>query len=144
MRLVSRSGLLATALAVVALVVPNAQAVRFYAPPASTPSVVTPNQAAVAREQAGESAAFDRIAQAYDRNIAPTTTLVVSTGPRLICTPRSEPPVCRPISTLTGSSASEGFQFGDAAIGAGVMVGLTLLGAAGAVMVRPRSELHQP
>jgi hypothetical protein len=142
MRLVSLSGPIATGLAIVALAAPSAQAIGFDAHPASTPSVAAHDQAAVAREPAGESAAFDRIAQAYDRDITPTTTRVVSTGSHLICAPHSRS--CLTISNTPASSASEGFQLGDAAIGAGVMLGLMLLGAAGVLVARPSRELRHP
>jgi hypothetical protein len=89
--------------------------------PASTPSVVaTPDHATVARDQLGDrqlSTALMRIAQVNGRNISST-------------------PVVR------ATSGSHGFQFDDAAIGAGTMAGLVLLGTAGALAVRRRGQLR--
>jgi hypothetical protein len=202
MRLMSRSGLIATALAVGAFAAPAAQAgglmsttapdppgaaqqeaqsfLRIYSHqastpsavvpnpdeqlPASTPTVATPHKATVARDQLGDrrlSAAFVRIAQIDGRNITPTTTTAVSTGAyvpgdavvprfigppeaRLFCAPRSAPRFRHPISSTPTSTASHspGFQYDDAAIGAGVMVGLVLVGTAGALGVRRRGQLR--
>jgi hypothetical protein len=44
-------------------------------------------------------------------------------------------------SPVTGSSRSSGFDWGDALIGAGMTIGLLLLGAAAAIMVRRRQRL---
>jgi hypothetical protein len=146
MRLPSRSGLIATALAIGAIAAPTAQAggllsgpgpdppgaaqqeaqsfLRIYSHPASTrPSVATPDQATIARDQLGDrqlSAALLRIAQINGRNVAPTAT---------------------PVATTV---SNPGFQYGDAAVGAGVIAGLALLGTAGTLAVRRRSQLrHQ-
>jgi hypothetical protein len=154
MRLATRSGLITTALAIGAIAAPNAQAGRIYSAPASTPSVVrsnpdeqvgtsgpsvvrpnpdqqvpastppvvaTPDQPTVTRDQLGDrqlSTALLRIAQINGRNLASPPTPVVST-----------------------TAGSQGFQFGDAAIGAGVMGGLVLL-TAGGLIVRRRSQLR--
>jgi hypothetical protein len=142
MRLVSRSGLFATILAIAAIATPSAQAglfsagsdpsgagqqeaqsfLRIYSHPASTPTAVaTPDQATVGRDQLGDaqlSAALERQAQIYGRSIASTATPVASV------------------------SSNPGFQFDDAAIGAAVMAGLVLLGIGGTLAVRRRSQLH--
>jgi hypothetical protein len=141
MRLATRRGLIATTLAIAAIAAPNAQAgglfstghdpngaaqqeaqgfMRIYSHPASTPSVVAaPDKAAVSRDLASMSAAFDRIAQVNGANIASSATPAVST-------------------------VSPEFHYGDAAIGAGVMAGLILLGTAGTVAVRRRTQPHHP
>jgi hypothetical protein len=145
MRLASRSGALATILAIGAIAAPSAQAglfsagpdpigagqqeaqgfLRIYSHQAPTPTAAaTPDQATVAVDQLGDrqlSAALLRIAQIDGRNVASTAAPVVSANP-----------------------GSPGFQFGDAAIGAGVMAGLVLLGTAGTLAVRRRDQLRQP
>jgi hypothetical protein len=40
------------------------------------------------------------------------------------------------------TAPSNGFDYGDAAVGAGVMAGLTLLGTAGALTIRRRTQLR--
>jgi hypothetical protein len=180
MRLVSRSGLIATALAVSAIAAPSAEAggllsglapdppgaaqqeaqsfLRIYSHPAltawevrpnpdeqlpaSTPAVATPDQAAVARALESQSAALDRIAQANGRNITPTATTAVSTGAHMICTPRS--PSCLTVSNTSATTGkpSVGFHYDDAAVGAGVIAGLVLLGTAGTFAMRRRGQLH--
>jgi hypothetical protein len=45
---------------------------------------------------------------------------------------------------VRGTAPSSGFDYGDAAIGAGVMAGVTLLGAAGTVTIRRRSQVRHP
>jgi hypothetical protein len=140
MRLATRSGLIATTLAIAAIAAPNAQAglfsngpdpkgadqqeaqsfLRIYSHSTATPTAVAmPDFAAVARREASISAAFDRIAQANGRNITSTGTPVAST-------------------------VNPGFQYGDAAIGAGVMGGLVLLGTAGTLAVRRRTQPRHP
>jgi hypothetical protein len=137
MRLASRSGLIATSLAIAAITAPTAQAglfssgpdpkgadqqeaqsfLRIYSHPTSMPFVAPPDQAAVARDKASIGAAFDRIAQAYDRNITPATVTSTAQNP-------------------------QGFDYGDAAVGAGIVGGLVLLTAAGGLTVRRRSQLR--
>jgi hypothetical protein len=89
----------------------------------STPSVVaTPDQATVARDQLGDrqlSTSLMRIAQINGRNIASTPTPVMAT-------------TARPL----------GFQYGDAAIGAGVMAGLVLSAIGGTLAIRRRRQLR--
>ncbi|MBV9364282.1 MAG: hypothetical protein JO262_12705 [Solirubrobacterales bacterium] len=48
------------------------------------------------------------------------------------------------MAVVSRNSDPEGFQFGDAAIGAGVMAGLVLVGAAGAIGVRRRAQVRHP
>jgi hypothetical protein len=126
MRVVSRSGLITIALAIGAIAAPSAQAFRYYAPPASTPSV----QAKVTVQPA--------------RN----TTPVVGKTQQWICkirSPRSEPVFCLSASTLAASTTNQGtFRVDDAAIGAGVVAGLALLGIGGTLAVRRRGELIHP
>jgi hypothetical protein len=142
MRLASRSGLIATTLAIGAIAAPNAQAglfstgpdpkgadqqeaqsfLRIYSHPASTPAVAAPDQATVARDQLGDrelSAALLRIAQLNGANIASRATPVVST-------------------------VNPAFQYDDAAIGAGAMAGLILLGTASTLAVRRRTHPRHP
>ena len=45
---------------------------------------------------------------------------------------------------VRGTAPSSGFDYGDAAIGAGVMAGLTLLGAAATLTIRRRSQVRHP
>jgi hypothetical protein len=45
-------------------------------------------------------------------------------------------------SVVSGNADPEGFQVGDAAIGAGAMAGLVLLGTASAITVRRRAHLR--
>ena len=137
MRFVSRTGMIATTLAIGAIAAPNAQAglfstgpdpkgavqqeaqsfLRIYSHPASTP----PDRAAVARDKASIGAAFDRIALAFDRDSTSTAT---------------------PVAGI--AQGSPGFRYGDAAIGAGMMAGLILLGTAGAIAVRRRTPARHP
>lgn len=72
------------------------------------------------------SAAFARAAQSYVRSD------VTSSTPS-------------PSATRAGTpSGPQGFQFDDAAVGAGVIVGLTLIGMAGVLTVRRRGQLQHP
>jgi hypothetical protein len=144
MRLATHSGLIATTLAIAAIATPSAQAglfsagpdpkgaaqqeaqsfLRIYSHPASTPSVATSDPATIARDQLGDrqlSAALLRMAQINGRNVATTATApVASTTP------------------------NPGFQYGDAAVGGGLIAGLALLGTAGTLAVRRRGQLrHQ-
>jgi hypothetical protein len=181
MRLASRSGLIATTLAIGAIAAPTAQAggllsattsdppgaaqqeaqsfLRIYGHqastpssvvpnpdeqlPASTPAVATPGKATVARDQLGDrqlNAALLRIAQVNGRNIPSTTTTAVSTGSHLICVPRSHG--CRTVSNPPASTAqpSLGFQYDDAAVGAGVMAAVLALAGTVALTLRRRGH----
>ena len=51
-------------------------------------------------------------------------------------------PSTRPVASATGDP--EPFQFGDAAIGAGAIAGIVLLGTAGAITGRRRVHLPHP
>lgn len=151
MRLKSRSGLIATAIAAAAIAAPGAQAsglagvagspavaaheegqsLRWYeSHPATTTSAVRPNP----DEQAPASEA--------------TGSKPVNVGDRLLSgnllrtTPvagHEAPSTAKP--AVTASSGSQGFQFDDAAIGGGVMLGVVLLGGGTALAVRRRSQL---
>ena len=156
MRLPPRSGLIATTLAIGAIATPTAQAggllsatasdppgaaqqeaqsfLRIYshqAPtpsgvvvpnpdeqlPASTPAVATPDKATIARDQLGDrqlNAGLLRIAQVNGRSIPSTTTTAVGTG--------------------------DGFQYDDAAVGAGVMAAVLALAGTAALTLRRRGH----
>jgi len=73
------------------------------------------------------------------------TPAAVSTAGHLICIPRDRS--CQAAATRAVSTAQNepGFRYDDAAVGASVMVvGLGLLGIAGALAVRRRSRLPHP
>jgi hypothetical protein len=112
---------------------------------ASAPSGPTVDPVTSSRDGATEPrlrAAFAP-AQTHRRSIAPTTTAAVSTGSHLICTPRSEPGFCHSISNTLANTAphSLGFQYDDAAIGAGVMAALLLLAGTATLTLRRRGQL---
>jgi hypothetical protein len=138
MRLTSRSALIATALTVAAAAAPSAQAMGLLA---------GAGRGAVAAQHAAETAAaihgYGEFRPSAVRIGAPKSTSSVGTPERLICTPRSVPVTCRAVSTAWATTAapSLGFQYDDAAIGAGVMSGLLLLGTAGTLVVRQRGRL---
>jgi hypothetical protein len=149
MRLVLRSGPIVTVLAVIALAAPNALAVRFYPPPASTPSAATSDQLITSRDGVGEGrlrAAFAPVGRTLGRSNAAASTSSSNPGARLICTPRSQPVSCRPASTTRATTAagSHGFHYGDAVIGAALMGGLVLLGTAGTLAARRRRQPLHP
>jgi hypothetical protein len=91
MRLATRSGLIATSLAIAAIAAPNASA-------GSGVQASTPGP--------------------WGGPMSSGPTIVRETAP------------------------SSGFSYGDAAIGAGVMAGLTLLGAAATLTIRRRSHVE--
>jgi hypothetical protein len=93
MRLATRSGLIATSLAIAAIAAPNASA-------GSGMQTSTPGP--------------------WGGPMSSGPTILVRTAP------------------------SSGFDYGDAAIGAGVMAGATLLGAAGTLTIRRRSQVRHP
>jgi len=164
MRLVSRTGVIVAVLAVGAIAAPVASADPSHSGwnPAPSGWVVGPNpdqqaaepaaapaargylSARVVRSNPDEQlsqattssrdgltepqlrAAFARALQTHGRSGAPTSTSSLS------ATRASTP------------SGSPGFHFDDAAIGAGVIAGLTLIGMAGVLTVRRRSQLQRP
>ena len=83
------------------------------------PGVANSYWVAAERAAASQSAPLDRFSLIGVHTITPVPTAVVGTN--------SDP---------------EGFQFGDAAVGAAVMAGLVLLGAAGALAVRRRAQVR--
>ena len=72
------------------------------------------------------------------------TPAAVSTPTHVVCIPRARS--CQPAATRVVSTSQNepGFQYDDAAIGASAIVGLGLLGIAGALAVRRRSRLPHP
>jgi hypothetical protein len=79
------------------------------------------DQLAAAYAAENPSASLDRFGLIHIHKITPITTTAAS-----------------------GSSVPEDFQFGDAAIGAGVMTGLVLVGTAGTLAARRRRHLVVP
>jgi hypothetical protein len=166
MRLVSRSARIATAIAIGAIVAPSAQASALAGGglsglagspavaaheegqsfrwidshlgsnssavrpnpdeqlPASKPSVATPVKVTIVPERRG-----DRVLSGNLLRTAPLN------GPNVVTTATP---------AVRTTSGSQGFQYDDAAIGAGVMVGLALLGTAGTLAARRRAQLRHP
>ena len=180
MRLKSRSGLIATAVAVAAIAAPSAQAYRLMSgetspavaaheegqsfrwyenQPASTPSAVRPNpdeQApasksdpastpSAVRPNPDEQAPASAPSGSKPVNVVPTRLgYRVLSGNLLRTAPvtgHEAPSTAKP--AVATSSGSQGFQFDDAGIGAGVMLGLVLLGGGTALVLRRRSQLSQ-
>ena len=125
MRLVSRSGLIGIVLTVAAIATSTAQASAGLAGvrpvQASTPAHASADQIAAERAAHSPSAPLDRFSLAHVHTRTPNTTTEAS-----------------------GTSGSEGFDLGDAAIGASLMAGLLLLGAAGALVARRRRQPVRP
>jgi hypothetical protein len=137
MRLSSHRRLFVAVLAVGAIAAPSAQAFgpgtgaaidqsgRAQQQPASTsaggerPSRA--DQLAAAYAAANPSASLDRFGLVHIRKITPITT-----------------------SAVSGSSGPEDFHFGDAAIGAGVLTGLVLIGTAGTLAASRRRHQVVP
>jgi hypothetical protein len=115
MRLATRSGLIATSLAIAAIAAPNASAGSGVQ--ATTPTVGGPMSSGptIVRGISGVQAS------------TPTVGGPMSAGPTVV---------------VRGTAASSGFHYGDAAIGAGVMAGLTLLGAASTLTIRRRIQVE--
>jgi hypothetical protein len=87
----------------------------------SKPAVASPAKATIGRHQdPWLSAAIAQGAQINASKVASTATPNASTAP------------------------DSGFQYDDAAIGAGVMAGLALIGTAGVLAVRRRGQLQRP
>jgi hypothetical protein len=106
MRLATRSGLIATTLAIGAIAAPNAQAGGLFS---------TGPDPKGADQQEAQS-----FLQIYSH------------------------PASASFATPTSGAPNSGFDYGDAAIGAGGMAGLVLLGTAGTLVVRRRGQLrHQ-
>jgi len=149
MRLVSRTAVIAAALAIGAVASSSAQA--------DTPRGAGHQEAASVPYSYSHQAttAVDPpkpnplIAGLTPRPVSPNpdqqfTPAAVSTAGHLICIPRDRS--CHPAATRVVSTAQNepGFQYDDAAIGASAIVGLGLLGIAGALAVRRRSRLPHP
>ena len=107
MRLATRSGLIATTLAIGAIATPSAQAGLFSNGPDP--------------QGAGQQEAQSLL--------------------RIYSHTNSNP---APVQVPASSTPSNGFDYGDAAIGAGVTGGLVLLAAAGGLTVRRRSQVRNP
>jgi hypothetical protein len=137
MRLVSRGGLMAIALVVGAIVVPTARAgglAGISSAPASNHSVVVPIRGEAVSASVSSTATLGRVTSSRDGVGEPRLRAYFAQATRTHL--RSSAP--------TTSSGSEGFQYGDAAVGAGVMAGLVLLGIAGALAARRRRQPLQP
>ena len=126
MRLIPRGKLIGSALVAAAIAAPGAHA------------------HVVAATATGAVSQPDIRAQLDGTSGAPSTVVEKRVSSALICTPRSEPGTCRVISTTSGAGSTSAFQFDDAAIGAGVMAGLAMLGMAGALPLRRRAQLRHP
>ena len=122
MRVVSRSGLIATALAVGAIAVPNATAGQ--SAQASRPS---PLAGPLALQQS----------PAPTPRPAPASSLWPWAGP-LALQPGGQGSITPRPTILPATPPSTGFDYGDAAVGAGVMAGLTIVVTAGALTIRRR------
>ena len=169
MRLVSRSGLIAIALAVGAVAAPASQASSLAgissAPAARSPvmlpipaqqvsaPVVTPNldkqgSAWVVKPNPDEQASAATLSGATPGQATSSRDGVGEPRLRAQLAQLARTRVDKIKSTtapeVSGSSGPQGFHLGDAAIGAGVMVGLMLLGAAGALAARRRGRPLHP
>lgn len=158
MRLKSRSGLVATAVAIAAIAAPGAQASGL-AGVAGSPAVAAHEEGQSFRWVESHAAAISSGVRPNPDEQAPASEptgskpvggSVVPTrrGDRVLSgnlvrttpvTGHEAPSTAKP--AVTTSSGSQGFQFDDAAIGAGVMLGLVLLGGGTALVVRRRSQL---
>ena len=150
MRLVSRTALIAAALAIGAVASSSAQA--------DTPRGAGHQEAASVPYSYSHQATTSRwvppkpnplIAGLTPWPVSPNsdqqfTPAAVSTAGHLICIPRDRS--CHPAATRVVSTAQNepGFEYDDAAIGASVMVGLGTLGIAGALAIRRRNRLPHP
>jgi hypothetical protein len=103
-------------------------------------AIVAPTQASAFRLSYGSLVGPNQAPAAAA--VQPSADAAPSSQVRVVCTPRSWPPVCHSIASATPSAASSAeFQLGDAAIGAGVVAGLGLLGLAG---IRAARRAHLP
>jgi MYXO-CTERM domain-containing protein len=138
MRFVSRAGLIAFALVVGAIVVPIAQAsglAGISSAPASNHAVVIPIRGEAISASISSEATSGRVTGSRDGVGEPRLRAAFAQATR---------PHLRNSARPTATSGSEGFQYGDAAVGAGPMAGLVLLGMAGALAARRRRQPLQP
>jgi hypothetical protein len=120
MRFARRTGLIATSLAVAAIAAPAASA-----------------------GQGGQSSNISPWAGplAFQQSQTPASTPEPLAGP-LAFQPGTSGSVKVPPTIVRVPAPSAGFDYADAAVGAGVIAGLTLLGAAGTLTVRRRGQLR--
>ena len=149
MRLVSRTALIAAALAIGAVASSSAQADIPLGAAHQEAASVPYSYSHRATTAAVPPKPNPLIAGLTPRPVSPNpdqqfTPAAVSTAGHLICIPRDRS--CHPAATRVVSTSQNepGFQYDDAAIGASAMVGLGLLGIAGALAVRRRSRLPHP
>lgn len=142
MRLASRTGLLATALAIGLIAASAASADPSHSGWNPTPHwVVRPNpdhqSAELARPAAAHTYSSIRVVRPN-----PDAQLPQVTSSRGSSAQTATPSLST--TRATTSAGSQGFQFDDAAIGAAAITGLGLLGLAGTFTVRRRNQLlHQ-
>jgi hypothetical protein len=160
MRLVTRNGMVATILAVGAIAAPSAQAFPLEGMRADPHATAQP--AALSAHPTYSDSTWVVRPNPDEQSPAASTTWVVRPNPDeqspastpSTQSPASTPSTQSPASTpsivtprhtapVTAVRNSPGFQFGDAAIGAGLMTGLLLLGTAGTLAVRRRGLLGQ-
>jgi hypothetical protein len=149
MRLVSRTAVIAAALAIGAIATSSAQA--------DIPLGAAHQEAASVPYSYSHRATTAAVPPKPNPLIAGLTPWLVSPNPdqqftpapastptHVVCVPRARS--CQPAATRVVSIAQNepGFQYDDAAIGGSAMVGLGLLGIAGALVVRRRSRLPHP
>lgn len=149
MRLVSRTAVIAAALAIGVIAASSAQAgvpVGAGLQAAASVPYSYSHQATTAVDPPKPN---PLIAGLTPRPVSPNpdqqfTPAAVSTPTHVVCVPRARS--CQAAATRVVSTAQNepGFQYDDAAIGASAIVGLGLLGIAGALAVRRRSRLPHP
>ena len=143
MRFTPRTGLITIGLAIGAIAAPSAQATSVFTPP-RTPTQSVHSLGLPTFEDV-EGARLALLAQRYDER---TTTPAVNIGSRAIFVPHphNQPVLHRslPRASAATTSSSSGFQLDDAAAGAGAIVGLALLGAAGTLTARRRIQVRHP
>jgi hypothetical protein len=151
MRLVTRNGMIATILAVGALAAPSAQAFPLEGMRADPHATAQPG--ALSTHPTYSHSTWVVRPNPDEQLPAASTTWVVRPNPdeqSPASTPSTQSPASTPsivtprhTAPVTAVRNSPGFQFGDAAIGAGLMTGLLLLGTAGTLAVRRRGLLGQ-
>jgi len=158
MRLKSRSGPIATAVAIAAIAAPSAAQASGLAGVAGSPAVAAHEEGQSFRWVESHPAAISPAVRPNPDEQAPASQPTgskpvnpvvptrlgnrVLSGNLLRTTPvtgHEAPSTAKP--AVTTSSGSQGFHYDDAAIGAGVMVGLMLLGGGTVLVVRRRSQL---